>query len=165
MTTTTVLADDWALLHSATGLDDEALAAEVATRGARHTDEGSHGSDPHDAFIHAAAAAAAYRLDIVAGRDRHREAVEHGRAANERVVWLDREVVPPLKEEAKALRAEIRRLETELRSIDVDPSGIEPTIEWPTTLTVEDYGGSRYETPADRKRAVVSFFERRDEDR
>jgi hypothetical protein len=165
MTTTTVLADDWALLRSVTSLDDEALVAEVAKRGARHAGEGSHGSDAHDAFVHAAAAAAAYRLDIVGGRDRHREAVEYGRAANERVVSLDRDVVPPLKQEAKALRAEIRRLEAELRAIGVDPSGIEPAIEWPTTLMVDDYGGPRFETPADRKRTVVAFFARRDEDR
>jgi len=165
MTTTTVLSDDWALLRSVTSLPDWALAAEVTRRGVRHAAEPSRGSDARDAFVHAAATAAAYRFDILAGRDRHRDAIRYGGAANERVVALDREAVPPLKKEAKALRAEIRRLEEELRAIGVDPSWIEPAIDWPTTLMVDDYGGSRYETPADRKRLVISFFARRDENR
>lgn len=93
-------------------------------------------------------------------RARLAEAERRERAGYERDLTLQRDVIPPLKERAKALRAEIRALEARARSAGVDPETVTPRIDWADTLAVDDYEAPRFERDEDRRRAAIGFFRR-----
>lgn len=84
---------------------------------------------------------------------RERESYEHD-------LRLQREIVPPLKDRARALRARIRELEDRLRAAGGDPSALEPRIDWPDTLAVDAEPAPQLERDEDRRRAAVEFFRR-----
>ncbi|MHB8512448.1 MAG: hypothetical protein ACYDCC_09720 [Actinomycetota bacterium] len=52
---------------------------------------------------------------------------------------LQQSVIPNLKERAQPLRVEVRRLEDEARRRGIDFEAIEPKIDWPGTIAVEEY--------------------------
>jgi hypothetical protein len=107
-----------------------------------------------------AATASAYRHRLVVDRQRLAAAKDDELRSYQDGLTLDRDLVPPLKLRAKALRAEIRRLETETRARGLDPDAIEPTVDWPETLAVDSYDRPRFVSDADRKQAAVEFFRR-----
>jgi hypothetical protein len=142
------------------GLSDPDLWRDVATRGLVHLNHVERTDDPIDAFVHLAATVALYRLALATGRDRFRDISDLERSAYEQSVKLDREVLPPLKEEAKRLRMEIRSLEASIAERGTDPDLIEPRIDWGETSSVDDYAGPRLERPDERRRSVAEFFGR-----
>jgi hypothetical protein len=142
------------------GLSDPDLWRDVATRGLVHLHHIERADDPIDAFVHLAATVAVYRLALATGRERLRDAVELERSAYEASIQLDREMVPPLKEEAKRLRMEIRSLEASLAKRGIDPDRVEPRIDWGETSSVDDYERPRYERPDERRRSAAEFFGR-----
>ena len=103
------------------------------------------------------------RFALIRGRERFERAGENERRSYERHLELERDLVPPQKLRAGALRAEVRRLEAELRASGKDPSAVHPAIDWAHTLAVDDYSPPRYENAEDRRRTTVAFFRRRDE--
>ncbi len=106
-------------------------------------------------------AAAILLLERVAAlRARRAQAERDDRATYERDLELRRDVVPPLEERAKALRARIRALEGRLRGSGVDPSTVEPSVDWSDTLAVDDHEPPRFESDEDRRRAALEFFGR-----
>lgn len=175
-----VLAADWERLRRAAaavrplaGETDRELEEEVARRGAELIDRPAPPDrvDPlltgpervaalREVLVRRAATLAVHRFDYAAGRDRFAAAGEAEERAYVRKLALDRDVVPPLKEEAKALRAEIRRLERALVEAGGDPASVPPAIEWGTTLAVDAYVRPGYETPETRRRRAVEFFRR-----
>jgi hypothetical protein len=165
VTRITVLAEDWELLDTPQGRGERPRSLEAIERGRSHLGEPAPGGDLRDRFVHLAASVAIYRFELASGRGRSHHAAEAERDTRERAVILDREVVPPLKLEARRLRAEIRRLEDELRKRGVDADVIEPRIDWSQTMAVDDYNEPRYQTVEERKRAAVEFFRRRGEGR
>lgn len=98
---------------------------------------------------------------LVHERRRLAEAEVRERESYERDLRLQREIVPPLKERARALRARIRELEDRLRAAGGDPATVEPQIDWPDTLAVDDHRAPRFERDEDRRRAALEFFRRR----
>jgi hypothetical protein len=113
-----------------------------------------------DLLARKAASVAVHRFEILAGRERALRAEEAERTTYEQHLELEKDVVPPLKLEAKALRAEIRTLEEEARRRGIDPDRIEPRIDWPNTLAVDAYERPQYETNESRRQAAVRFFRR-----
>ncbi len=166
-----MLAAEWELLGRAIGEPvDRRLLDEAAARGRSLLADGrgapstSAGAAPlarlRTQVVLRAAAASAYRHRLVTERHRLAVAEHEERRSYEDGLALDRDLVPPLKLRAKALRAEIRRLEAEARARGLDPDTIEPRVEWAETLAVDTYVPPRYTTDADRKRATLEFFRR-----
>ncbi|GIU98960.1 MAG: hypothetical protein KatS3mg014_0576 [Actinomycetota bacterium] len=93
-------------------------------------------------------------------RERLAEAERRDRATYERDLALQRDVIPPLKERAKALRARIRELEARARAAGVDPEAVAPSVDRADTLAVDDYEPPRFERDEDRRRAAIGFFRR-----
>ncbi len=169
----TVLRRDWDLLREAcAGSTDAELARRAIERAARIL-----ASDPEDRVpddldpatrverLRALVARkgggiALLRYELVAGRDRFVLAAREEQESYERHLWLDKDVVPPLKLQARALRAEIRRLEREARDRGIDPEGVAPPVDWPSTIAVDGYETPRYETNGERRRTAVEFFRR-----
>lgn len=98
---------------------------------------------------------------LVHERRRLAEAEVRERESYELDLELQRKVVPPLKERARALRARIRELEGRLRAAGGDPAGVEPRIDWLDTLAVDAYRAPRFEGDEDRRRRLLGFFRRR----
>lgn len=103
---------------------------------------------------------AVQRFRLVRDRERDARAERVEALTYERHLELDKDVVPPLKLEAKRLRAELRRLEEEARSMGIDVETIEPRISWPETIAVDGYEPPKYETNDERRRTAVAFFRR-----
>jgi hypothetical protein len=108
----------------------------------------------------AAARAAVHRFELVTQRERFERSERDELQTYERHLELHKDVVPPLKLEARALRAEVRSLEAEARARGIDVDAIQPAIDWRNTLAVDGYEAPKYETPESRKRAAVEFFRR-----
>jgi hypothetical protein len=168
-----VLSHDWHLLREAyPGVTDDVLAARAIEAAERSLvlDPEDRVPDDIDAaerverlralLARKAGAVAVLRHEIVAGRDRFEQAEWAERDSYERHLELEKDVVPPLKLEAKALRAELRRVEREARDRGIDAEAIEPSIDWPSTIAVDAYEGPRYETNEERRRTAVEFFRR-----
>jgi hypothetical protein len=167
-----VLKTDWERLRSAyPGLDDERLADGALARSREILAELP--TDPPSTasvqvrldwlsrwFPRKAASIAVQGLDLVDHIKWQAVAQEMEQRTYERHLELDKDIVPPLKEEAKALRAEVRRLEEQVRAKGVDPDSIEPRIDWSRTLAVDIYKRPRYESNESRKRTTVEFFKR-----
>ncbi len=98
---------------------------------------------------------------LVHERRRLGEAEVRERESYERDLRLQRDVVPPLKERARALRARIIELEGRLRAAGGDPANVEPQVDRPDTLAVDTYRPPRLERDEDRRRAAIEFFRRR----
>jgi hypothetical protein len=100
------------------------------------------------------------RFRLVTERERDVRA-EHDEAVTyERHLELEKDVVPPLKLEAKRLRAELRALEAQARGLGIDVDALEPRIAWPDTIAVDGYEPPRYETNDQRRETAVAFFRR-----
>jgi hypothetical protein len=168
-----LLAEEWARLRAIRPeLDDKELLAVALERGAslieRSHDERVPDNLPQNEraerlrslLARKAATVASYRFALVTGRDRAARAERAELESYERHVDLDTQVVPPLKLEARSLRAEIHDLERRAAALGIDPDSVEPTIDWPNTFAVEGYEGPRYESNEDRKRAAIEFFRR-----
>jgi hypothetical protein len=160
-----VLAVEWDLLRRAVpGLRDGDLALKAFDRGLELTGDAPRpadvGEELRQRFAWQAAEVALHRYSFVTQRRRFAGAEAEEAGTFQRHLELERELVPPLKEQARSLRAEVRRLEGLLRSRGVDPDGIEPTVDWRYTLAVDSYAGPRYENDADRRKAVMEFFRR-----
>ncbi len=112
------------------------------------------------ALAGAVAEAAAFRWALVRGRDRFSRAREDEQRIYEDHPELERDVVPPLKIEARRLRLELRRLEDEARAREIDVDGIEPQIDWSSTISVDSYRRPRFVSNETRRRATVEFFRR-----
>ncbi|HZP89743.1 MAG TPA: hypothetical protein VFC04_01960, partial [Actinomycetota bacterium] len=164
-----ILSADWAALVPGNGLGpDEARALLARARAiALSSPAGAvpEGLSPAErverlrgSFAVTAARAAVHRFELVTQRERFERSERDEIATYERHLELDRDVVPPLKLEARALRAEIRRLEAEARALGIDVDAVQPAIDWRNTLAVDGYEAPRYETPESRKRAAVEFF-------
>lgn len=171
--TVEILAVDWDRLRRAyPGTDERVLIEAAVDRGRRILGVPPEARVPSTAstprplrwlrgwFPRKAASVAVHRLDFAMGRERYVRATAQERETYERHLELEKDEVPPLKEEAKSLRAEIRWLEDELRALGIDPDGIGPRIEWRTTLSVDGYVRPRYETAEDRRRTAVELFRR-----
>jgi len=117
----------------------------------------------HTLFATTAASIAELRFLLVANRTRYENASSSERRAFMEFVELDRDVVPPLKLEARRLRQEVRRLEAEAARRGIDIDTIRPTVDWPTTLAVDAYEPPKYVDNQSRRRAAVEFFRRQDE--
>lgn len=111
-------------------------------------------------FATSAAIVAEMRTRLVLERDRFERAAASERSAFMEHVELDRDVVPPLKLEAKRLREALLRLEDEAKARGIDTSCIEPRIDWPSTLAVDTYERPTYVSNESRRRAAVAFFRR-----
>ncbi len=173
MSSVRILTAHWQRLRRAyPHLDEAELAAEVVRRGSGliQADPGAMPGPGDDAWTRAerlrawvprlAATAASYVFQLVTGRERFAVA-EHAEVRTyEEHLDLDTRVVPPLKNEAKALRAELRELERLLRERGVDPEAIEPRVDWGTTLAVDSYERPQYETNESRRKAALEFFRR-----
>ena len=167
-----VLASDWNRLRAAyPGLDDARLAEEAVARGRDILAELPEEPNPRAAllqrlewlrrwFPRRAGSIAVQGLDLVEHLGRHADAEKVEQRTYERALELHKDVVPPLKEKAKVLRAEVRRLEEAARARGIDPDAIEPRIRWPSTLAVDIYERPQYETNESRKQATVEFFKR-----
>ena len=167
-----VLAKDWERLRSAyPGLDDLRLSDAAIRRGrdilAELPEEPPSRATPLQRlawlqrwFPRKAASIALQGLDLVENMGRQAEAQRVEQRSYEVHLELNKDVVPPLKEQAKALRAEVRRLEEAVRAKGVDPDSIEPRIDWSRTLAVDIYQRPKYESNESRKRATVEFFKR-----
>jgi hypothetical protein len=172
-----ILAVDWERLRRAyPERDDGDLSADAARRGAGIARRPPVDVTPPSAsgsadgagrlswlrawFPRRAASICAQRFDLVTGRDRFRRAAELEERTYREHLHLERELVPPLKEEAKALRAELRALERKVRELGVDPETIEPRIDWPRTLAVDTYTRPQYESNDARRQRAVDFFRR-----
>lgn len=110
-----------------------------------------------------AASVAELRTRLVVDRERYESSAEEERRTYLEFVQLDRDVVPPLKMEARQLRAEVRRLEAEAEAMGIDISAVHPLIEWAQTLAVEGYEPPLYVSNESRRRTALAFFRRRDE--
>jgi len=165
-----VLAVDWDRLRRARpGLDERALALECLRRGrliSRWLASEGERSDPGSPsalalrFVQEAAGVAVHRFTYATRRASFESAARREEASYHDHLELAKDVVPVLKQEAKALKAEVRRVEEELRSRGVDPEGIEPRIDWRTAPAVDDYMPPKFESPAERRRAAVEHFRR-----
>lgn len=168
-----VLAVDRARLDRAIRGEAAPLGQEIGRRGRRLAAAGrpaervDPASSPADrvpglrvALAWQAALVSVHRFDYATGREGFRALAVREELLYEEKLGLDRDLVPGLKEEAKALRAEIRGLEAELRARGVDPGAITPPIEWDRTLAVDDYQGPSYESVAERRAKAVEFFRR-----
>jgi hypothetical protein len=173
MTQVPILRADWDRLRAAyPGIDDHPLCRRALERGdevlASDPSEPARDGDPtveqvrqlRSFVARRAASLAVYRHELVAHRERLPRAEAAERASYERHLELEKDLVPPLKLRAKALRAEIRRLEAQARHLGLDPEAIAPRIDWPETLAVDGYEQPRYETNEQRKRTAVEFFRR-----
>jgi hypothetical protein len=154
-----ILDDDRALLEGLLGEPfDDASAARAIERGCTVLKP-----TPGDAIGELAAAAAdlaELRFALAFGRDRAERSERETDRTYARRLSLDREVVPPLKQEAMRLRAEVRSLERELRECGGDPDAVRPAIAWERTLAVEGYLPPVYVDRATRRRAMAAFFGR-----
>jgi hypothetical protein len=168
-----VLVVDWEMLKRADpGALDTELAERALSRGraivaAPYEDRVPDDLPPAErlarlrgALARKAASVAIHRFELVTSRERFARAEQDEQASYERHLELHKDVVPPLKLEAKALRSEVRRLEEEARELGIDVDTLEPRIDWPETMAVDDYESPRYETTESRKRAAVEFFRR-----
>lgn len=168
-----ILAGDWRLLRDVYPETDERTLVRLALERGAEIVDGSveervpQGLPPEErgARLRAlvarrAAGVAVLHFTLVATRARAARAEELERETYERHLELDKDVVPPLKLEAKALRAEIRRLEEEALRRRIDTSTIEPHVNWPNTLAVDTYERPQYETNESRRRTAVEFFRR-----
>src|SRR6266545_1561573 len=86
-----------------------------------------------------AASVAIHRFELVTNRERFARAEHDEQASYERHLELHKDIVPPLKLEAKGLRSEVRQLEEEARELGIDVDAVEPRIDWPETMAVENY--------------------------
>lgn len=168
-----VLRNEWEMLRRACpdGTDEERIAS-LIERGLAVIERAHADGTPDDlpggdriarlrtAVVLKAAGVAVHRFDLVTQRDRLSAARREERATYERHLALHRDVVPPMKLQAMALREEVRRLEQEARSRGIDPDTIEPRIDWSGTISVDGYEPPRYESTDDRRRAAVEFFRR-----
>lgn len=111
-------------------------------------------------FATTAGLVAEMRTRLVANRERFDRATTSERSAFMEHVELDRDVVPPLKLEAKRLRETVRRLEAEAEARGIDTAEIEPRIDWPSTLAVDAYEPPAYVSNESRRRAATAFFRR-----
>jgi len=166
-----ILASDWAILREAfPRVDEPELTARLLERGGAIVERSIEERVPEglpteervgrlrDLLARKAAGVAVHRFEILTGRERAARAEESEQETYETYLELEKDVVPPLKLEAKVLRAEVRNLEEEARRRGIDPGGIEPRIDWPNTLSVDAYERPQYETNESRRRAVVEFF-------
>lgn len=171
--TVEVLEVDWDLLRGAfPGVPDADLAERALSRGrqvVRAPDEDRHPvtlpsaerlARQRWALARKAASVAIHRFELVTNRERFARAEHDEQAGYERHLELHKDIVPPLKLEAKGLRSEVRQLEEEARELGIDVDAVEPRIDWPETMAVENYEPPRYETNESRKRAAVEFFRR-----
>ena len=167
-----VLECDWQRLRAAyPGIDDERLAERAIARSREVLAELPADPPAGDSapvrldwlwrrFPRKAASIAVQGLDLVDHIQPQAAAHEDEQRTYETHLELDMDVVPPLKEEAKALRAEVQRLEDHVRARGIDPESIEPRIEWSRTLAVDLYKRPKYESNESRRRATVEFFKR-----
>ena len=171
--TVEVLEVDWEPLRRAfPGVPDAELAERALTRGRKVVMAPDEDRLPRTlpsaerlarrrwALARKAASVAIHRFELVTNRERFARAEQDEQASYERHLELHKDVVPPLKLEAKGLRSEVRRLEVRARELGIDVHAVEPPIDWPETMAVEDYEPPRYETNESRKRAAVEFFRR-----
>lgn len=122
----------------------------------------AHEIDPDDIvdlFIHEAAALAVYRRRLTAAKGELPDAVEKEAASYAEGIELDRDVIPPLKQEAQRLRGQIRESEARLRARGVDPDTIEPRLA-EGSIAVDDYEPPRFADAEERRAATVAFFRR-----
>jgi hypothetical protein len=168
-----VLGVEWELLRGALpGVPDAELAERALSRGLAIVADPLEDRVPETlhpaerlsrlraALARKAASVAIHRFELVTSRERFVRAEHDEQASYERHLELHKDVVPPLKWEAKALRSEVRRLEEQARGLGIDVDALEPRIDWPETMAVDDYQPPRYETNESRKRAAVEFFRR-----
>jgi hypothetical protein len=165
MTRVRLIAEDVERLRAAfPKLDDAALGSAMTESARRHAHDDPDPDDALERFVHDAAALATFRHRLLDAVGRRAAARHDERDAYEERIELDVDVLPPLRAEARALRAEIRRLESALRVKGVDPAAVEPTIEG-STVAVDRDAGPRYVDAAERRRAAVAFFRRTGRDR
>jgi len=167
-----VLKADWERLQAAyPGMNDERLADAALVRSREVLAEvPTEPPSPGPAavrldwltrwFPRKSASIAVQGLDLVDNIRRQAEAAESEERTYRTHLELNKDVVPPLKEEAKALRAEVRRLEERVRATGIDPDSIEPSIDWSRTLAVDIYKRPKFESNESRKQATVEFFKR-----
>jgi hypothetical protein len=154
-------------------LSEERLVGDAFERGRALMAQPVEGRVPHDLpaeqrvrrlrtlFATTAALVAEMRTRLVVERERFERAATSEREAFMEYVELDRDIVPPLKLEARRLRETVRQLEAEAIALGIDPMSIHPQIDWPSTLAVDSYEAPKYVTNETRRHAAVEFFRRR----
>lgn len=149
-------------------LDEACLVAEAAARGSRLvrsvTEESPAEEELERALridlAHAVAEVAELRWSIVSNRERLGRATDDERRTYEESIALDADLVPALKVEARDLRRELRRLEDDATARGIDIAGVEPAIDWSSTIAVAGYEVPRYESAESRRATAVAFFRR-----
>jgi uncharacterized small protein (DUF1192 family)/ribosome modulation factor len=169
-----ILRTDWERLRRAyPEMDPDQLAKELLVRGQRRVAGQAQESIPPTAALEErlawlrgwtprlAASLATLGFELVRNRTRLDKATEREELTYQRDLELKKEVVPELKERAKALRQEMFRLEAELRSRGGDPDAIEPRL--PVGLmSVDEHQRPQYETNESRRKTTLEFFRRLD---
>lgn len=149
-------------------LDEAALIREAIARGSglvRSATEASPSGEELERALridlaHAVAEIAWLRWSIVTNRERLGRATDDEQRTYEESIALDADLVPPLKVQARDLRTELRRLEVEAAARGVDVAGVEPSIDWSSTIAVAGYDVPRYESAESRRATTVAFFRR-----
>jgi hypothetical protein len=156
-------------------LSEDALVGAALERGLRLAAQPIEARVPNDLpaterlrrlrtlFATTAALVAEMRTRLVLERERFERAATSERSAFMEHVELDRDVVPPLKLEAKRLRVALQQLEAEAEARGIDTADIEPRIDWPNTLAVDTYEPPTYVSNESRRRAATAFFRRNGE--
>jgi hypothetical protein len=102
----------------------------------------------------------AERRVLVKNRDRFADAGAREERTYREQLDLERDVVPPLKLEAKRLRADVQRLDAEAAARGIDVTTIDPQVDWMNTISVDGYVPPRFESSDERRAAAVGFFRR-----
>ncbi len=170
-----ILKTDWERLRRAyPDIDPEQLAKEMLVRGRRRVQGEAREAIPPDSTDEErlewlrgwtprmAASMATLGFELVRNRSRLDKATQLEEMTYQRDLELKKDVVPELKEQAKALRKEMLRLEAELRSHGGDPEAIEPRVP-DDTVVVEDYQRPQHETNESRRKTTLEFFRRLDD--
>jgi len=143
-----ILAGDWDRLQRV-HQGREPLASELLDRGRQLAAEVPVERLPADAPLperldwltrsvpRRAASIATLGYELVMNRGRLERSTELEKTTYERDLELQKDIVPPLKEQARALREQIRRLERELTSRGGDPSAGSPAIPAANAITAD----------------------------
>jgi hypothetical protein len=141
---------------------DEDLGAELYRRGEAVVSDREpylHDGLRRDLVLRAALVAV-HRFSYATSWERFKEAEAREEESYRRHAELAADVLPPLKAEARMLRARVRDIEAQAVGRGVDVESIEHQIDWRRTIAVDTPSGPGYETPAAQRARIREIFGR-----